>query len=66
MLMFFMCLSLQNADKGYGHINESLHDVDANYDSVPIEAFGLALLRGCGWQEGEGIGKTNKRYVYDF
>ncbi|VDK76521.1 unnamed protein product [Litomosoides sigmodontis] len=53
----------ENTNETYGHVNESLDNVDANYDSVPIEVFGLALLRGCGWQEGEGIGKTNKRVV---
>ncbi|MFH4975048.1 hypothetical protein AB6A40_001757 [Gnathostoma spinigerum] len=36
---------------------------DANYDCVPVEAFGLAVLRGCGWKEGEGIGRSNKRVV---
>lgn len=35
--------------------------MDVDYDSVPIEVFGLAVLRGCGWREGEGIGKTNKK-----
>ncbi|VDO63729.1 unnamed protein product [Heligmosomoides polygyrus] len=25
--------------------------------NVPIEEFGLAILRGCGWKEGEGIGR---------
>uniref|UniRef100_A0A0R3S4F4 G-patch domain-containing protein n=1 Tax=Elaeophora elaphi TaxID=1147741 RepID=A0A0R3S4F4_9BILA len=44
-------------------ISEPLNSVDADYDSVPIEVFGLAVLRGCGWQEGEGIGKTNKKVV---
>jgi G patch domain/KOW motif-containing protein len=30
------------------------------YESMPVEEFGKALLRGMGWKEGEGIGKTNK------
>uniref|UniRef100_A0A9J2Q2I1 G-patch domain-containing protein n=1 Tax=Ascaris lumbricoides TaxID=6252 RepID=A0A9J2Q2I1_ASCLU len=34
---------------------------DADYEQVPVESFGLAVLRGCGWKEGEGIGMTNKR-----
>lgn len=25
-----------------------------DYEQVPIEQFGLALLRGMGWKEGEG------------
>ncbi|VDK52613.1 unnamed protein product [Anisakis simplex] len=36
---------------------------DADYEQVPVESFGLAVLRGCGWKEGEGIGLTNKRVV---
>ena len=32
----------------------------ADYDAVPIEAFGLAMLRGMGWKDGEGIGKNKK------
>ncbi|VDM84788.1 unnamed protein product [Strongylus vulgaris] len=30
---------------------------DADYSAVPIEDFGLAILRGCGWKDGEGIGR---------
>jgi hypothetical protein len=28
----------------------------ADYDRVPVEEFGAALLRGMGWKDGEGIG----------
>ena len=28
----------------------------ADYDRVPVEDFGAAMLRGMGWKEGEGIG----------
>jgi len=31
-----------------------------DYESVPIEEYGLAMLRGMGWKAGEGIGKTRK------
>ena len=31
---------------------------DADYESVPIEAFGKGLLRGMGWKDGLGIGKN--------
>ncbi|XP_039631837.1 G-patch domain and KOW motifs-containing protein [Polypterus senegalus] len=34
-----------------------------DYDSVPIEAFGLAMLKGMGWKEGEGVGKTFKEVI---
>jgi len=36
---------------------------DADYDAVPIEEFGLAYLRGCGWSKKEGIGKTHAKRV---
>jgi hypothetical protein len=31
-----------------------------DYDRVPVEEFGAALLRGLGWNEGEGIGRNRK------
>jgi len=34
-----------------------------DYERVPIEEFGLALLRGMGWKKGEGIGLRNKTVV---
>lgn len=34
---------------------------DPNYEAVDLEKFGLAALRGMGWSEKKGIGKTNKR-----
>ncbi len=36
---------------------------EADYDEVPIGEFGLAFLRGWGWREEEGIGRTNKQTV---
>ncbi|OZC07450.1 hypothetical protein X798_05587 [Onchocerca flexuosa] len=53
----------RSADEVDDQINKPVGNVDADYDSVPIEVFGLAVLRGCGWHEGEGIGKTNKKVV---
>ncbi|KAM9324910.1 G-patch domain and KOW motifs-containing protein [Gastrophryne carolinensis] len=35
----------------------------ANYDQVPVEQYGMAMLRGMGWKEGEGIGKTFKQDI---
>ncbi|KAM4609682.1 G-patch domain and KOW motifs-containing protein [Polymixia lowei] len=35
----------------------------ADYDSVPVEAYGLAMLKGMGWKPGEGIGRTFKQDV---
>ncbi|XP_051499937.1 LOW QUALITY PROTEIN: G-patch domain and KOW motifs-containing protein [Apus apus] len=34
-----------------------------DYEAVPVEAFGLAMLRGMGWKQGEGIGRTFKQVV---
>ncbi|KAK0138274.1 G-patch domain and KOW motifs-containing protein [Merluccius polli] len=36
---------------------------DADYDSVPVEAYGLAMLKGMGWNQDEGIGRTFKQNV---
>ncbi|KAL4622594.1 G patch domain and KOW motifs-containing protein [Arapaima gigas] len=36
---------------------------EADYDRVPVEAYGLAMLKGMGWKEGEGIGRTFKKDV---
>ncbi|XP_056393633.1 G-patch domain and KOW motifs-containing protein isoform X2 [Hyla sarda] len=35
----------------------------ADYEEVPVEHYGMAMLRGMGWKEGEGIGKTFKQDV---
>jgi len=34
-----------------------------DYESVPIEQYGLAMLRGMGWKPGEGIGGYKKEVV---
>ncbi|CAH0392228.1 unnamed protein product [Bemisia tabaci] len=31
-----------------------------DYESIPIEKYGLAMLRGMGWEPGKGIGKNAK------
>lgn len=31
-----------------------------DYDKIPVDMFGLAMLRGMGWQPGKGIGKNEK------
>uniref|UniRef100_A0A914Y8F8 KOW domain-containing protein n=1 Tax=Panagrolaimus superbus TaxID=310955 RepID=A0A914Y8F8_9BILA len=36
---------------------------DADYSKVSIEDFGMGILRGQGFQESVGIGKTNKQVV---
>lgn len=34
-----------------------------DYDKVPVEEFGLAMLRGMGWKPGEPVGKSSKGVV---
>lgn len=34
-----------------------------DYERIPVEEFGLAMLRGMGWKKGEGIGLRNKALV---
>ena len=33
------------------------------YESMPIEDFGLAMLRGMGWEEGKAVGRNAKEVV---
>jgi hypothetical protein len=41
-----------------------LQSTEADYDSVPVEVYGLAMLKGMGWKAGEGIGRTFKQCVF--
>ncbi|XP_057681545.1 G-patch domain and KOW motifs-containing protein [Corythoichthys intestinalis] len=34
-----------------------------DYERVPVEGYGLAMLKGMGWKKGEGIGRTFKQDV---
>ncbi|XP_029912662.1 G-patch domain and KOW motifs-containing protein [Myripristis murdjan] len=36
---------------------------EADYERIPVAAYGLAMLKGMGWKEGEGIGRTFKQDV---
>ncbi|XP_044540278.1 G-patch domain and KOW motifs-containing protein-like [Gracilinanus agilis] len=46
-----------------GTETEAAPCVGADYEAVPVEAYGLAMLRGMGWKPGEGIGRTFKQVV---
>ncbi|XP_043850678.1 G-patch domain and KOW motifs-containing protein [Dromiciops gliroides] len=46
-----------------GDAAEAPESVGADYEAVPVEAYGLAMLRGMGWKPGEGIGRTFKQVV---
>ncbi|KAJ3586678.1 hypothetical protein NHX12_013074 [Muraenolepis orangiensis] len=39
----------------------SSRSTNADYDSVPVEAYGIAMLKGMGWNQEEGIGRTFKQ-----
>lgn len=53
-----------NADKSHMITSTLEDDVDADYDEMPINEFGLAFLRGCGWREEDNcIGRTNRQHV---
>ncbi|XP_077571695.1 G-patch domain and KOW motifs-containing protein [Stigmatopora nigra] len=34
-----------------------------DYERVPVEGYGMAMLKGMGWKKGEGIGRTFKQDV---
>ncbi|XP_077185577.1 G-patch domain and KOW motifs-containing protein [Paroedura picta] len=36
---------------------------ESDYEEVPVEAYGVAMLKGMGWKAGEGIGRTFKQDV---
>nr|XP_022299314.1 G patch domain and KOW motifs-containing protein-like [Crassostrea virginica] len=36
---------------------------EADYEEIPIEQYGMAMLRGMGWKDGEGIGKNKKAFA---
>lgn len=47
--------------------NEEAKEIDnADYDQVPIEEFGMAVLRGMGFKEAAGLGISNKKQVNVF
>jgi len=34
-----------------------------DYEKVPIEQFGLAVLRGMGWKDGDGVGRAQRYFM---
>ncbi|XP_051914047.1 G-patch domain and KOW motifs-containing protein isoform X1 [Hippocampus zosterae] len=48
------------------HLNVELRpdpSTEEDYERVPVEGYGLAMLKGMGWKKGEGIGRTFKQDV---
>ncbi|RUS24949.1 DExH-box splicing factor binding site-domain-containing protein [Jimgerdemannia flammicorona] len=35
-----------------------------DYENVPVEIFGAALLRGMGWKDGQAVGRNKNAYVF--
>jgi len=54
-------LMQQKLDTEAGVTTQAEQSTLDDYESVPIEQFGLAMLRGMGWKEGQGIGKNEKK-----
>lgn len=50
-----------NSEKIVVEGNNTTDAEDADYKMIPIESFGLAILRGCNWKDGDGIGKNPQK-----
>ena len=68
-LLFEICISkLAVCEKL--HLNFIIHfpyilvfyvqATEEDYEKVPIEQFGLAVLRGMGWKDGDGVGRMQR------
>lgn len=53
---------LKNEKEGRGIDDEDLPDMSSveAYEAMPIEEFGMAMLRGMGWKEGMGVGRNRQ------
>ena len=62
--IILLCLSILTILYPLVHLYHlSLQCTQREYEEIPIEEFGKAMVRGMGWKEGEAIGSTNKRSV---
>lgn len=55
-----MAIPLQLPDKD---VATGPQPTPQDYEAVPVGQFGLAMLRGMGWRQGQGIGRTFPRVV---
>jgi len=55
--------TLENGDAPSEENQEEKEIENADYNQVPIEEFGLAVLRGMGWKDNSGLGISNKKQV---
>ncbi|KAI9209669.1 DExH-box splicing factor binding site-domain-containing protein [Polychytrium aggregatum] len=68
---------MQNRVPGIDHLADEVqkyrHDVSLrpddtsldDYDDVPVEAFGDAMLRGMGWKEGKAVGRNPIGVIFE-
>lgn len=60
LLLITVELKILKINKHKQFISFCLQPDEADYDEIPIEQYGMAMLRGMGWKDGEGIGKHKK------
>jgi G patch domain/KOW motif-containing protein len=51
-------LELEKFKQDMGELPDATQE---QYDKVGVEEFGMALLRGMGWNDGEGVGRTKAK-----
>ena len=51
---------LSHNNDRYRHDIIQYSDKSADYSKIPIQSFGVAMLRGMGWKDGESVGVSNK------
>lgn len=55
--------SVEKPSNAITFINDDVEGIDADYQKIPVDEFGLAFLRGCGWKKQDGIGSKNRKAV---
>ena len=53
---------MKSSNDDHFHIEEKEVE-NADYEQVPIEEFGMAVLRGMGYKEDSGLGMSNRKHV---
>ncbi|KAM3656108.1 LOW QUALITY PROTEIN: G-patch domain and KOW motifs-containing protein [Ammospiza maritima maritima] len=53
----------RDRDRDRDTVGTGVQPTPQDYEAVPVGQFGLAMLRGMGWKQGQGIGRTFPRVV---
>ncbi|XP_066426527.1 G-patch domain and KOW motifs-containing protein isoform X2 [Molothrus aeneus] len=53
----------RDRDRDRDTVGTGAQPTPQDYEAVPVGQFGLAMLRGMGWKQGQGIGRTFPRVV---